>query len=215
MVRSVISRYPALFGYGLVAITWVLAFIAWAEHTPRAFRDPSAYDIFPLLGLLAFGGLWSIYVFNAVTTWLRLASEKLRSFYQNMGYAVLVLILSHPSALLTRLYMDGYGLPPMSYGAYVNKPYIWVVYLGMISLFIFLSFELHRWFARKGWWKWVVYANDVAMFLILYHGMTLGSELQKGWFRYVWWLYGLVLIIAIVYLRFIVKRVDRPNVNEQ
>ena len=214
MVRSLISRWPRLFGFGLIAVTWAVAFTAWVQHTPHALTEPSAYDIFPLLGLMAFSALWSTYVVNATSTYLKVPSEKLSSYYRIAGYTILILILSHPTALLTRLFMDGYGLPPGSYAAYVNQRYIWVVYLGVISLFVFLSFELHRWFSRKGWWKWIVYANDVAMLLIFYHGMTLGTELQRGWFRYVWWFYGTVLVATIVYLRFVAKRSPRPVAEE-
>lgn len=206
MVRSLITRHPALFGTTLVGIMWAVAVVSWLRNTPDALVEPSAYDIFPVFGLMGFSALLTTYVVNAISTYLKIPGEKLASYYQNMGYAILILILSHPTALLTRLFMDGYGLPPMSYGAYVNQNYVWVVWLGTISLFIFLAFELHRWFARRGWWKWVVYANDIAMLLVFYHGMTLGAELQKGWFRYVWWLYGVILVTSIVYLRFIAKR---------
>lgn len=206
MVRSIITRYPALVGYSLVGIMWLLALIAWAQNTPSAFTQPSAYDIFPLFGLMGFSALLTTYVVNALSTYLKISSDKLSSFYQTMGYTVLILIVSHPTALLVRLFMDGYGLPPFSYASYVNPDYVWVVWLGTISLFVFLAFELRRWFSRKGWWKWVVYANDVAMLLVLYHGLTLGTELRKSWLKYIWWLYAVVLIVALVYLRFIAKR---------
>lgn len=203
------SKKPALFGFGLIALTWVVAFVAWVQTTSDALSEPSVYGIFPLLGLLAFSALLSTYVINALATHQKIPGEKLSLFYKTSGYTILFLILAHPSLLISQLALDGFGLPPGSYTEYVNKDLVWVVYLGVISLFIFLGYELHRWFDRKGWWKWVVYANDAAMFLILYHGLTLGGELQEGWFRYVWWFYGLVLLAVIVYLRLIVKRAPK------
>lgn len=195
-----------------MGVMWLLAITTWIQHTPNALSQPSAYDIFPLFGLMAFSALLGTYIVNAASTYFKIAGEKLSQYYQTMGYAILILILSHPTTLLTRLYMDGFGLPPHSYSAYVNPNYVWVVWLGTISLFVFLAFELHRWFSRRTWWKWIVYANDLAMLLIFYHGMTLGTELQSsasfmlGWFRYIWWFYGLILVAAIVYLRYFAKR---------
>jgi len=208
-VRDFVTSYPVPFSFGLVGVMWILAVTAWIQHTPDALAQPSAYDIFPIFGLMGFSALLSTYVVNAVATHWKVTSEKLSSYYRNISYVILILILSHPSTLLSRLFMDGYGLPPFSYGAYVHRDYIWVVWLGTISLFIFLAFELHRWFSRRGWWKWVVYANDIAMLLVFYHGLTLGTELQKGWFRYLWWLYGLILVVTLVYLRFHAKRKRR------
>ena len=206
------SKKPSLFAFGLVAATWAIAFTAWVHTTPDALTGPSAYDFFPLLGLMAFSALWSTYAVSAVAAYQKVPSEKLASYYRIAGYAILILILSHPTTLMVRLWLDGFGLPPGSYSAYVNQSMVWVVYLGVTSLFIFLAYELHRWFERKNWWKWVVYANDVAMFLILYHGMTLGGELQRGWFKYVWWFYAVALVGMVIYLRFVVKRSTRPTV---
>lgn len=205
-VRELIHDHPIPFSLGLLGFMFLLAFIAWVQYTPTAFSQPSAYDIFPLLGLMGFSALLTTYVINATSTYLEIPHEKLAAYYQNIGYVILILILSHPTALLARLFMDGYGLPPASYSAYVSENYVWVVWLGTLSLFVFLAFELHRWFSRRSWWKWVVYANDVAMLLVLYHGLTLGTELRVSWLKYVWWFYGVVLVACLVYLRFIAKR---------
>jgi len=208
-IRDLIVKHPTLFASGLVGVMWILSVSAWVQNTPKALTSPSTYDIFPIFGLMGFSALLTTYVVNALSTYWKVPHEKLASYYQNIGYAILILILAHPTALLTRLFLDGYGLPPFSYGAYVNQNYIWVVWLGTVSLFVFLAFELHRWFSRRGWWKWVVYANDIAMLLVFYHGLTLGTELQKGWFRYVWWFYGVILVATLVYLRFYAKRKRR------
>lgn len=208
-IRSLFIDHPAHFAFGLVILMWLLSTVAWVQNTPTALTTPSTYDIFPVFGLLGFSALLTTYVVNAVSTYWKVPHEKLASYYQNIGYAILILILAHPTALLVRLFMDGFGLPPSSYSSYVSADYVWVVWLGTISLFIFMAFEFHRWFSRRGWWKWVVYANDIAMLLVFYHGLTLGTELRSGWFRYVWWLYGLILVLTLVYLRFLAKRKRR------
>lgn len=211
MIRAIISKRPALFAFGILGLTWLTAVTVWFQSTTDAFSvsDIGPYDFFPLLGLMAFSALWSSYVVSAGAKYFDVEKKKVSLFHKINAYAIIALILLHPGILVAQLYADGFGLPPASYAQYVSSNYLWVVYLGAVSLLIFLAFELRHWFAKKSWWKWVLYANDVAMFLILYHGMALGAELQSDWFRYVWWFYGVVLVTTIAYLRFFAKRKPR------
>ena len=41
-------------------------------------------------------------------------------------------------------------------------------------------------------------ASDVAMLAIVYHGFRLGSDLQSGWFVYVWWFYAGLLSLVLL-----------------
>jgi hypothetical protein len=36
------------------------------------------------------------------------------------------------------------------------------------------------------------------MLAIFYHGLRLGQQLQYGWYRYVWWFFGITLIAVLV-----------------
>ena len=73
-----------------------------------------------------------------------------------------------------------------------------VTLLGSVSLLAFLAFEFHRWFADRPWWKYVLMASDAAMLAIFYHGLRLGSQLHGGWYRGVWWFYGITLLLLII-----------------
>lgn len=131
---------------------------------------------------------------------LGLEPGSLGSYFRWTGYAVLALICLHPGLLIYQRFRDGYGLPPGSYESYVAPSLAWVTLLGTASLLIFLAFELHRFFAKRRWWRYVADASDVAMLAIIYHGLKLGSQLVPGsWFRIVWLVYGLTLVGALIY----------------
>ena len=189
----------------LTLISSGLAVYAWRVDHSGPVGQMSPYAVFPLFGLLAFSLLWCLYTVSAASKYLEVADGTFKRYYQIMGYVILAAIVAHPTILVTQLYRDGFGLPPGSYSAYVAQGMEWVALLGTASLFVFLLYELHRWFEKRGWWKWIVYLNDLAMLAILYHSLTLGGDLQTTWLRYLWFFYGVMLVIYLVYLRIYLK----------
>jgi hypothetical protein len=125
----------------------------------------------------------------------------------------LLAIVLHPGLLIYRLFRDGYGLPPSSYEHFVAPGLAWVTLLGSVSLFCFLTFELHRWYGRRSWWKYVITAGDAAMLMIFYHSLRLGTQLMHGWYRAVWFFYGTTLLIVIGRKYFRLLRHD-PGVEQ-
>jgi hypothetical protein len=189
------KSWPAwLLGLGVSA----LAVIAWGSSNLWQFGHLSTYQVFPLLGLLAFSLMWTHYIIGTVRELAGVPPEELRSYFRWTGYAVLILICLHPGLLIYQLFHDGFGLPPGSYERYVAPGLGWVTLLGTASLLVFLSFELRRIWAQKSWWHWVVDASDAAMLAIVYHSLRLGSQLQHGWFRAVWWFYAISLTAVLL-----------------
>ncbi len=158
----------------------------------------SIYQIFPLLGLLAFSIMWSQYIAEAAKNALGLPGA-IQRYFQVTGWLVLGAILLHPGMLIVQRYRDGYGLPPRSYESYVAPMNAWLTILGSASLLIFLAFEFKRMFGTKPWWHYITSLSDVAMVAIFYHGLRLGTQLQQGWFQAVWLFYGLTLLMALGY----------------
>ncbi|MGH7241147.1 MAG: hypothetical protein ACREGB_02510 [Candidatus Saccharimonadales bacterium] len=190
---------------GLRYIPWLLstavslvALFVWAQSFDWQFSTVSTYAFFPVLGLLAFSIMWSHYMVGEMRRTF-LHGVDLHQFFRWTGYAVLVLIVFHPGLLIYQRFRDGFGLPPHSYETYVAPSMAWLTLLGSVSLLIFLAFELKRWFARKNWWKYVLYLNDLAMLAIFYHGLELGTQTHIKWFRYIWWFYGITLTISILH----------------
>lgn len=183
--------------WALGALVTLLAVVAWSTNLPETL---TLYRFFPLLGLLAFSLMWTHYVSGAARTYLKQESGTLRTYFRITSGVVLALILLHPGIFYLQLFLDGLGFPPGSYmQVYTELAQRTAILIATISLLIFLSFESYRKFKNRSWWKYIEYANIAAMFGIFYHALTIGSDLMNGWFKIVWYLYGIILLIAIIY----------------
>ena len=183
----------------LTILTCGLAVIAWAQGMDWELSHLSTYQVFPVLGLLAFSIMWSHYAVSFARRYRKADKTALKSYYSVTGYIVLILILLHPGLLIWQLYRDGAGLPPASYSSYVAPSLVWVVMLGTICWLAFMAFELHRWYGERSWWRYVGYASDAAMIGIVYHGLRLGGTLHGGWYQIVWYVYAVLLLAMLGY----------------
>jgi hypothetical protein len=190
----------------LAGVVVLVAGLAWAQVRLGSGKI-TAYDIFPLFGLLAFSLMWTHYITGSLRRMLGLDAATLRSFFRLTSGAVLVLLLLHPSIFLTQLWADGFGLPPFSYLQVYEGGFERIaLLLGTLSLLAFLLFEFHRVFKDSWWWKYVEYVNLAAMAAIFYHALTLGGELDLLWFKIIWFIYGVMLIVAVVVNKIVKKR---------
>lgn len=197
MVRKPASQFIV---WGLTATAVLLAVLAWGQSLHWQLGQATTYVWFPLFGLLAFSILWSQYMVLALRRRGALEPTGLDRYFSVTGWMVLAAILLHPGLLAWRLWRDGLGLPPGSELRFVMPGLGWVVILGMINLTILLLFELHRVFAKRPWWRYVTCLVDLVMLSIFYHGLRLGPQTHQGWYHYVWWFYGVTLILALGYL---------------
>lgn len=187
----------------------VLALVVWGNSFSWHVQSINTYQFFPVLGLLGFSIMWSHYMTGEMKRIFLMAD--LTKYFRITGYVVLLAIVLHPGLLIYKRFRDGYGLPPVSYETYVAPSMAWITLLGSVSLFIFLAYELNRFFAKKPWWVYVVTAGDFAMLAIFYHGLRLGSQLQGGWFRSVWIFYGVTLALVLCHKYFLLYQKYRSN----
>ncbi len=174
----------------------LLAVYVWGASFSWQPSAINAYGLFPVLGLLGFSIMWSHYMVGEMDRAFHRSVDR-TSYFRITGYIVLAVILLHPGILTYQRLRDGYGLPPASYESYVAPGMAWLTILGSIALLAFLTFELHRFYKSRPWWKYVTAASDAAMLAIFLHGLGLGSLLQAGWYRTVWLFYGATLLIVI------------------
>ncbi|MDB5170990.1 MAG: hypothetical protein JWO35_684 [Candidatus Saccharibacteria bacterium] len=196
--------------WALAAIVSIIAIVAWGGHRGYTLSGVNGFQLFPLLGLLAFSIMWSHYINSTIGELIGVNRKVLKRYYQYTGYAVLVLICLHPGILIYSLFRNGVGLPPGSYEHYVGPGLGWVALLGTVSFFVFIAFEFRRVFADRSWWHFVTEAGDLAMLAILYHGFRLGGNLQQGWFRFVW-LFYFVTLVAVLLRSYYKKYVVAPS----
>jgi hypothetical protein len=192
------KTFLGVFAWGLGALVLALGLVVWA-HERLGHGDFTTYKLFPILGLSAFSLMWTHYIIGAVRRALNEDKSAVKSYGAVTGAVVLALIILHPGLLWYQLWRDGLGLPPKSYlNAYPAFQHL-ALLAGSTSLLIFLSFEFKKFLQKKAVWKYIEYLQIVAMFAIFYHGLTLGDELEVGWYRAVWFFYGISLAGALVY----------------
>ncbi len=189
-----------ILAWKLTAIVVILAFVAWGQGIRWQFAGLSTYSLFPLFGLLAFSLMWSHYVMAALRMHFKIDSAVTKQYFEVTSLAVLAAILLHPGLLAWQLWRDGAGLPPNSELNYLGPDLKMFILLGMISWTIFLVYEFRRKFKTRSWWKYVQYANDGAMVLILIHSLNIGSNLQTGWLKGVWYFYAAGLAVSLIYI---------------
>jgi len=188
-----------IFSWLLGVTVVLLAIIAWTQVRLTG-RELTPYDFFPVLGLSAFGLMWTHFTTGTLRRILKLPPSTLKTYFAVTSWIVLVLIILHPGIFLGQLWIDGLGLPPFSYWeVYTDLASRTALLFGSLSLLAFLAYEFRRKFKTSPWWRYVEYVNIAAMFAILYHGFTLGGELDLVWFQIVWLFYTITLVASVVY----------------
>jgi len=188
-----------IFAWSVSGIVLVLAVIAWGQRLSWHLSKMTSYDLFPLFGLTAFSLMWAHYIVSAIRQYLGVDKKVLHTYIEATSLVVLLAIFAHPGLLEWQLWRDGSGLPPNSVLHYVGPGLKVFAVFGMVSLLVFLAYELRRWYGDQSWWQYVGYATDTAMLLIIVHSFKLGHTLQSGWLRIVWIFYAASLVLAMAY----------------
>lgn len=188
-----------LFNWGTWIVWGILlgcAVVAWGQGINWRIDRISIYQWFPLFGMVA----WLTMAMHYYNGSLRLSGKLERPpyFKQISEYVVLTSLLLHPGLLAYQLVHDGYGLPPGSFLSFVGEAMAGAVLLGLVSLLLFLSFEVLNRIRRseslqKRWW--IISASQVlAMLLVWVHALRLGSSTGAGWFQALWLAAGVLLL---------------------
>ncbi len=186
--------------WALGGVTLATALGVWWQVRQPLESSLTLYEVFPLLGLIAFGLMWTHVVMGAIRRYHRL-SERSTAYRDVSMTIVLACIIAHPALVWLALARDGFGLPPLSqYAAFGGTAMLnAALFAGVVALTIFLAYELKRWFGERSWWPWIEWLQVPAMLLIIYHGLTLGGELAVSWYQAIWWLYAITLVAAGMY----------------
>lgn len=192
-------RYFNIFAWLLSLTVVVLAFIAWGQGFSWQFDRLSIYSVFPIFGLTAFSLIWSMYVVAFFKRHFK-AEGSLELYYKLIPVVIFAAILIHPGLLWWQLWRDGFGLPPESYLQHYIAPSLkWAVMIGTTAWFVFVIYEFRYKFRDRSWWKYVEYAADAVFVSLFFHALALGHQIHHGtWFRYLWFFYGIVLVIILI-----------------
>jgi hypothetical protein len=181
----------------LFVIVVTIPFIAWGGAQEWDLSKLLTLSAFPLLGLWAWGIMWTHYVLEC----LRNLSEKFQNnaAYQKIsGVLVLLFLFLHPGLLALQQFRLTEKLPPDSYFSYVSSSQEVFILFGIISVLIFLSFEVFNRIKETPFmqrnWRWVSLSQMVAMTLIFFHGLGIGSILESPSLELYWVALGVLLI---------------------
>lgn len=188
------------FAWGISVVAVLAGVLAWGQAYEWQLTGLSLYQVFPLFGLVAFSLMWAHYVASVARQHFKVEKSALVDYFDITSGMVLVLILAHPGLLAWQRWRDGYGLPPGSELNYMGPIMRGSIILGMISLVLFLAYEFRRVFSTRKWWKYVEFATDTAIVLIYIHALRLGGQLQTGWFKGLWTIYGVTLAFSLAYI---------------
>ncbi len=202
-----------IFSWATVVLSTTLVIVAWGQGIDWEIGSITAYQWFPLFGLLA----WMIMATHYFTGTLRILNPELKkpTYYSKVtSYIVLASLLLHPGILAYAQLRNGAGVPPASFTDYVGESLMLASFLGTLGLAVFLSFEVierlkERQSIKKHWWA-VSVSQSLAMTFIFVHALRLGGELQ-GWFLAIWLLYG----VALVPCFYIIHKSDFSFLNSQ
>lgn len=198
-MKILVRRQLPIIAWTLGVVVTALSIGIWGSFWEWDVASLDAYGWFPLFGLLAFSLMWTHYIIVALCVYANDA-PKVRSYSTITGWIVFFSLLAHPGLLAVGLYQDGLGLPPLSYQQIVGPTLYGFVVLGILAWLTFILYEIKRKFGQRPWWRYVLGANAIAMLAIVVHGWQLGTHIQTTWFRSVWIIYSVGLVIAFVYL---------------
>ena len=197
------DQYIKLLIWLITISTYALPLLAWFEARDWSLNNLEPINIFPLIGLLAFFQLWSLYAVKSIKRYRRIDFNFRRWFDVSMNL-FLVWMLLHPALLL--LASNKYELEPETYVGEENLVYLQFAYVAIAAFFIYeLANRLKNLEVLKKHWDLIKTVNMAAFVAIYFHGLFLGQHLQSGWLRSVWYFLGFSFVVFTVqtfYLKF-------------
>lgn len=180
---------------GVIVVSSLAWYVAASEGTRWTW-----IGIFPLLGILAWVSMWTHYMSGALQLfgYKQLGHRAYSSFTSGL---VLLLILAHPTILALNQWIYTDRLPPGSFYSYVESSLAFFVFLGSLSLLVFLSYEYFNRAKEKAWvkkrWFIISMTQMFAMTAIWVHALFLGSTIgELDWFKFIWVILGASLVVA-------------------
>lgn len=176
--------------YGLVYIV----LLGWVGLVSVGLRD-SPFFLASLLGLSAFVIMWAHY-FNGFLREAFFPDSKTKTLYKITKYVVSFCIIVHPILISYYLISKGYGLPPLNYSNFFGATKTIFVYLGLISLGIFIVFDFKEKLSKKNQ-TIIEHLSNLAMVLIVIHGLVLGYVLQNNTNQIIFYILGVTLLLML------------------
>lgn len=175
--------------------------IVWYRNTGLELGSLTAINVFPVLGLTAFSLMW-LHIVGGVFGNTLERYVNFRKFVSTTSLIVLVLLVFHPLLFLVNL-TKRQIINLLTVGRSI---YIWfaiTAWIVFIGYDIAKLFKDHKFLTKH--WEIIKLISTLPFFLVFFHSLKLGSDLQKGTLRYLWIFYGITATFATLYT-YIIKR---------
>ena len=186
----------------------------WGESFSWNFEFFSLYLLFPLLGMLAFSIMWTQVVVGKFKNHFNKIFST-HKFFVRTGLTVLILFLSHPIVAAIAQWNSSKLLPIESLFSLVGSSQKVFITFAVIA---FVSFVMYEFVLRMSRFKivqritpFVEFFSSIGVILVWVHSINIGSHLQTGSLRIIWWFYGIttILIILHTYSRIVFKKLKK------
>ncbi|MDP2705523.1 MAG: hypothetical protein U1D31_03580 [Patescibacteria group bacterium] len=183
---------------GALAAVFYPIFV-WFGNSDLSWNKTVVFEIFPVLGLIAFSIMWLHIVGGPFR-------EKLEQYFDYKKFmtissiVVLICIVLHPLLIYVGFWLIGVKGSGFTY-APGDKQYL--VWFAIVAWLIFVAYDILKKFKNTDFfvrhWYIVKLIATLGFFLILFHSLGLGGDLRTGSLRYVWIFYGITAAIAAIY----------------
>jgi hypothetical protein len=159
-------------------------------------------------GLLAFPIMWLHIVAGPFRKQLDALFPRYHQWIRFSSLVVLAAILLHPLLMFLGL-QKLTGKTPLEIYAAAALP----VWAAIVGWFMLITYDIARPFKKRivgtRIWYWVTLVATTGWFLILYHSLMLGSHLQRGPLRALWFFFGITAAAAAIH-EFLIKPFKKP-----
>lgn len=196
MHNKKIFKYSVSLG-ALIAILYPI--FVWFNNADLSWDKTVVFEIFPVLGLIAFSIMW----LHVIGSPFRKTLEQYFDYKKFMAVSSIIVLISialHPLLIYIGFWLIGVPGSPFTYAPGDQQYLIWIAILAWV---IFVTYDILKkfkntdFFARH--WQTVKLISTLGLFLILFHSLGLGGDLQMGALQYVWIFYGITAAIATLY----------------
>jgi len=186
----------ALYFLSLLAVgfpIWV-----WYDNAYLVWGKVALFEVFRVFGLVAFSVMWLHIVGGAYKKKLSRLINWQR-FVNVSSMIVLISLILHPGLMLVALISSGEGSP----FDYVGSGSTFLIWSAIIAWIVFVAYDWLK--DKKGNdlilrnWNRVKLISTLGFFLVLYHSLGVGSDLQAGALQKLWWFYGISAAVAMIY----------------
>lgn len=189
-------RYTISLG-ALIAVLYPI--FVWLTSVDLSWDKTVVFETFPVLGLTAFAIMWLHIVGGPFRETLEQYFDY-KKFMTISSIIVLICVILHPLLIYVGFWLIGVKGSGFTY---IPDDKQYLIWFAIVAWIIFVGYDVLKKFKSTDFfvqhWQIVKFIATLGFFLILFHSLGLGRNLQTGPLHYVWIFYGISAAVATTY----------------